>query len=128
MEDIQPVLIDTNNNKFEEMNSNFVSELHHLEHQGEVDHNSVSSEESNTTRKNRKGSLIKNLVNKNKAVFISLDLEHRGNKCGVTQLSAVLFKMCGFEAFDIEKDLVITEVFNDYVRPHMSAIWNPRCE
>ena len=61
-------------------------------------------------------------------VFISLDLEHGGDKCRVTQLSAVLFRLGGFDLSNtsISKDLMIREVFNEYVRPPKSAIWNPK--
>ena len=63
----------------------------------ESDIGSVSSEESLNAKKNRKGSLVKKIVESNQAVCISLDLEHGGDKCGVTQLSAVLFRLGGFE-------------------------------
>ena len=45
----------------------------------------------------------------------------------MTQLSAVLFRLGGFETSDIEKYIVMREVFNEYVRPSTNAIWNPRC-
>ena len=35
------------------------------------------------------------------------------NKCGVTQLSAVLYRLDGFETSDLEKYLVMREVFNE---------------
>ena len=63
----------------------------------------------------------------NNAVFISFDLEHGGNKCGVTQLSAVLFRLGGFELSDLSKDVVIREVFNEYVCPPTSALWDAKC-
>ena len=78
-------------------------------------------------KKDRKGSLVKKIVESNQAVCISLDLEHGGDKCGVTQLSAVIFRLGGFEISDQGRDLVMREVFNEYVRPAANAIWNPRC-
>ena len=44
----------------------------------------------------------------------------------MTQLSVVLFRIGGFETSDLEKDLVMREVFNEYVRPSNNEIWNPR--
>ena len=54
-----------------------------------------------------------------------MDLEHGGVKCGVTQLSTVLFRIGGFETSDLEKDLVMREVFNEYACPYTNEIWNP---
>ena len=56
-----------------------------------------------------------------------LDLEHGGGKYVVTQLYAVLFSLGGFETYYLEKDLVMREVFNEYIRLSNNAIWNPRC-
>ena len=94
----------------------------------EDNHMSISSEESADAQKKRKGSVITQLVTNGDAVFISLDLEHGGNKCGVTQLLAVLFRLGGFESSDMQKDVVIREVFNEYIRPPQNANWNPICQ
>ena len=72
--------------------------------------------------------MITQLVKNGDAVFILLDLEHGGNKCGMTQLSAVIFRLGGFESSDMQKDVVIREVFNEYVRPPQNANWNPICQ
>ena len=88
---------------------------------------SISSQESIDSKRARRGSLLKDIIDKSNAICISLDLEHGGDKCGVTQLSAVLFKLGGLEESSFSKDVVIREVFNEYVRPPPSAIWNPIC-
>jgi hypothetical protein len=88
---------------------------------------SVSSEESTNAKKSRKGSLIKKIVENDEAVFISLDLEHGGQKCGVTQLSAVLFRLGGSELRDMKNDVVTREVFNEFVRPPPSSLWDQQC-
>ena len=64
---------------------------------------SISSEESAGTKKKRKGSLVKRIIENEEYVCISLELEHGGDECGVTQLSAVLFMLGGFETSDIDK-------------------------
>ena len=89
---------------------------------------SVSSEESINTKKSRKGSLVTSLINENRLVGISLDLEHGGDKCGITQLSAVLFRLGGVEDVDIPCDSIIEEVFNEYVKPPKDAIWNSKTQ
>ena len=66
------------------------------------------------------------MIENEEAVCISLDLEHGGVKCGVTQLSTVLFRIGGFETSGLEKYLVMREVFNEYVCPSNNAIFNPR--
>ena len=55
------------------------------------------SEESDNTKKKRKGLIIKSIVENDNCVFISLDLERRGDKCVVTQLYTVLFRLGGFD-------------------------------
>lgn len=95
--------------------------------QKSTDTESISSDESANAKKERQGSLIKRIVERKEAIFISLDLEHGGDKCGVTQLSAVLFQLGGFDTSDSEKDVVISEEFNEYVRPNVDAMWNPKC-
>ena len=90
------------------------------------DIDSIFSEESAGAKKESKGSLVKGITENEEAFCISLDLEHGGVKCGVTQLSTVLFRIGGFETSDLEKDLVMREVFNEYVRPSNNEIWNPR--
>ena len=89
---------------------------------------SVSSEESINTKKSRKGSLVTSLINEKRLVGISLDLEHGGDKCGITQLSAVLFRLGGVEDVDIPCDSIIEEVFNEYVKPPKDAIWNSKTQ
>ena len=74
---------------------------------------SISSEENSGAKKERKGSLVKVIIENEEAVCIYLDLEHGGDKCGVTQLSAVLFRLGGFETCYLEKDLFMREVFNE---------------
>ena len=88
---------------------------------------SISSKDSIDSRKARRGSLVKEIIEKSNAVCISLDLEHGGDKCGVTQLSAVLFRLRGVEDSALSKDVMIREVFNEYVQPPLSAKWNPIC-
>ena len=88
---------------------------------------SISSKESIDSRKVRQGCLVKEIIEKSNAVCISLDLEHEGDKCGVTQLSAVLFRLGGVGDSALSKDVMIREVFNEYVRPPLSAKWNPSC-
>ena len=68
------------------------------------------------------------LINENRLVGISLDLEHGGDKCGITQLSAVLFRLGGVEDVDIPGDSIIEEVFNEYVKPPKDAIWNSKTQ
>ena len=89
---------------------------------------SVSSEESINTKKSRKGSLVTSLINEKRLVGISLDLEHGGDKCGITQLSAVLFRLGGVEDVDIPCDSITEEVFNEYVKPPKDAIWNSKTQ
>ena len=60
------------------------------------------------------------LINEKRLVGISLDLEHGGDKCGITQLSAVLFRLGRVE--DIPGDSIIEEVFNEYVKPPKEVI------
>ena len=55
-------------------------------------------------------------------LFIPFDLEHGGDQCGITQLSAVLFRL-GSEP-DVPESI---KVFNEYVLPPTSAKWNPIC-
>ena len=74
---------------------------------------SISSEESEVAKKESKGSLFKVIRENEEYVCISLDLERGGGKCGVTQLSAVLFRLGGFETSDLEKYLVMKKVFNE---------------
>jgi len=74
------------------------------------------------TKNSRKGSLIKRILERDECVFISFDLEHGGDQCGITQLSAVLFRL-GSKPNDPES----IQVFNEYVRPPKSAKWNPIC-
>ena len=45
----------------------------------------------------------------------------------MTQLSAVLFRLGGFETSDLDKYLFMREFFNECVRPSTNAIWNTRC-
>jgi len=75
---------------------------------------SISSQESIESKKARRGSLVKDIIEKSNAICISLDLEHGGDKCGVTQLSAVLFSLGGLEDSTLSKDVMIREVFNEY--------------
>ena len=56
------------------------------------------------TQKNRKGSLIEK---RDRIKFISMDLEHGVDKCGITQLSAQIFCIGGYS--EISKT-------NDYTR------------
>jgi len=51
--------------------------------------------------------LVKEIVEKSNAVCLSLDLEHGGDKCGVTQLSAVLFRLEGVEDSALSKAVMI---------------------
>ena len=88
---------------------------------------SISIKESAGTKKERKGSLVKGIIENEEAFCISLDLEHGEDKCGLTQLYAVLFRLGVFETSDIQKDLVMREVINEYFRPSNNAAWNPRC-
>jgi hypothetical protein len=46
----------------------------------------------------------------------------------MTQLSSVLFHLDGFESSDMQKDVAIREVFNEYVCPPQNANWNPICQ
>ena len=53
----------------------------------------IEFEEDEEAKKQRKCSLVYEYIIKNKAVFISLDLEHGGENYGITQLSAQLFAL-----------------------------------
>ena len=44
----------------------------------------IPDEEDKDRKKERKGSLVHPLIIKNKVVFVSLDLEHGGYRCGIT--------------------------------------------
>ena len=79
---------------------------------------SISSKESIDSRKARRGSLVKEIIDKSNAVGISLDLEHGGDKCGVTQLSAVLFRLGGVEDSALSKDVMIREVLTSMSGHH----------
>ena len=61
------------------------------------------------------------------AVFILLDLEHGVYECGITQLSAQLFRLGSMGITDMAKDVIVKEVFNKYVRPPLTAKWNEFC-
>ena len=69
----------------------------------------------------RSSSLVKNIIENGRAVCIFLDLEHGCHKCGVTQLSAVLFRRGRFEESDVKYDWVYKETFNEYVKPSSNA-------
>ena len=79
---------------------------------------SISSKESIDSRKARRGSLVKEIIEKSNAVCISLDLEHGGDKCGVTQLSAILFRLGGVEDSALSKDVTIREVLTSMSGHH----------
>ena len=87
----------------------------------------VSEEEDKDKTKIRKGSLLQPLIDSNKAVFISLDLEHGGDKCGITQLSAQLFRYTGLLERDVGNDIIVEETFDSYVKPPRNAYWNKMC-
>ena len=114
------LLGDAHNSEHREVHINSESE-------SESDGDSVLSEESIAAKKSRKGSLIAPRVLNGSAIFISLDLEHGGYECGITQLSAQLFRLGGMGIMDIAKDVVVEEVFNEYVRPPLKARWNEHC-
>ena len=42
-------------------------------------------------------------------------------------MSTVLFRIGGFEKSYLEKELLMREVLNGYIRPSTNVIWNPRC-
>ena len=82
-----------------------------------------------------------NYIASNRAVFISMDLEHGGQDCGITQLSAQLFRFVN-NTTDRRKRLVtsikekksyfehheiIEEIFNKYVKPPSTAKWDQHC-
>ena len=69
-------------------------------------------------------------MKKNKAVFISLDLEHGGPECDITQLSAQLFRLNGnyFNTKNHPLEATITsEIFNEYIKPPSTAFWSQQC-
>ena len=103
------------------------NELSRKKKDSDEDRSSISSEESADTRKARKGSLAKDAIEKKSAVFISFDLEHGGPKCGITQLSAVLFYLGGIDDTTMKHDIVMRSCFNEYVKPPSDAEWNPKC-
>ena len=67
-------------------------------------------------------------------MFISLDLEHGGENCGITQLSAQLFRLSPnsvkkttpTQELTYEPDIIIEEIFDKYVKPPMNATWDNR--
>ena len=91
---------------------------------------SVECEEDEETKKARKKSLVYDYIREGKAVFISLDLEHGGENCGITQLSAQIFRLCRDSVVKENKvkppydDIFIEEEFNEYVKPPQDAEWN----
>ena len=118
------------NMNFSDREKDFISEVssNSCIHEGySSDVESISNEESAGSKKERKGSLVKEIIENEEAVCISLDLGHEGDKYGVIQFYAVLFRLGGFETSDLEKELVMREVFNEYVRPSTNAIRNPKC-
>jgi hypothetical protein len=79
-------------------------------------------------KKNRKGSLIKPYIDEKRAVFISLDLEHGGPRCGITQISCVLFTIHSIKDEDEGGDgESILGEFDSYVKLPSNAIWEPMC-
>ena len=58
--------------------------------------NESSGEEDEDDKKKRKKSLIHERVSEQSIVFVSLDKETGGPKCGIVQLSAILFSITGF--------------------------------
>ena len=65
-------------------------------------------------------SIRHSLYTKNKLVFISSDLETGGERCGIIQISAQIFRIQNNEA-EIE---VQVNVFNEYFNPGWEAVWN----
>ena len=85
---------------------------------------SISSKESIDSRKVRQGCLVKEIIEKSNAVCISLDLEHGGDKCGVTQLSAVLFRLGEVHQLRKNQEKSMIYLFTNYqIKP-----WIQLCE
>jgi len=64
-----------------------------------------------------RGKLIcHSLYTKNKLVFIRFDLETDGERCGIIQISAQIFRINNNEAE--------VNVFNEYVSPGREAVWS----
>ena len=76
---------------------------------------SIASQESMESKKDPRGSLIKDIIEKSNAICISFDLEHGDDKCGVAQLSSVLFSLGELEGSTSSKNIMIREVFNEYL-------------
>ena len=58
---------------------------------------------------------LKKYIDEKCIVFVSLDIEHGGDKCGICQISADFTTHDGTSA---------GQPFNEYVRPPQSAIWS----
>ena len=71
--------------------------------------------------------MLQPLIDSNKEVFISLDLEHGGDKCGITKLSAQLFRYAGLLEKDVGGDTTVEEIFYSYVKSPPNAYWNKMC-
>ena len=54
-------------------------------------------------------------------MFISLDLEHGGDICGITQLSDQLFRHTWLSPTDMGKDTIVEEIFDTNVKPPTNA-------
>ena len=65
-------------------------------------------------------SICHSLHTKNKLVFVSFDLETGGERCGIIQMSAQIFRIQNNEA-EVE-----VNVFNEYVSPGRDAVWNEK--
>ena len=62
-------------------------------------------------------SICHDAITNNKLIAVSLDLETGGENCGVTQISAVAFKLDGS---------AVGDDFDRYVKPPRSAKWDQR--
>ena len=63
-------------------------------------------------------------INRNKAVFISFDLESGGEYCGPVQFSAEIFRMNKSSNGNTWNTIRSPNIFNKYIKPSDIAIWN----
>jgi hypothetical protein len=68
-------------------------------------------------------------ISKNRAVFVSLDIETRGSYCSIVQLLAEIFVIL-YDEHDPKTESATchnNETFNKYTNPGENAFWDPQC-